>query len=101
MSLLIIDIRTTEPVRRDPVTGDVVLPARVWEAGETIRATVRAMGTLPPYDSYAAWGSEPFHIRVEVLDTSSETGVRAALKAVMAQYPGLFPGEPSLTYRGD
>lgn len=48
-----------------------------------------------------AWASAPFHLRVEVLDTSSETGVLAALKAIMAQYPGLFQGEPALAYRGD
>ncbi len=101
MGLLIIDIRTTEPVRRDPITGDVSLPARLWEVGEAIRAAVRLKGPLPPYVAYAAWGSEPFHIRVELLDTSSEATVLAALKVIMAQYPGLFQGAPARAYRGD
>ena len=100
MSLLLIDLRTTEPVRRDPVTGDVSIPARVWEAGEAIRAAMRVRGTLPPSVSYAAWGSEPIHLRVEVVDTSSEAGVLAALRVVLARYPGLFPGDPALAYRG-
>ena len=100
MSLLIIDLRTTKPVRRDPVTGDVSLPAPVWEAGQAIRAAVRVRATLPPCISYGASGSEPIRIRVEVLDTSSEVGVFAVLRAVMAQYPGLFQGEPALAYRG-
>ena len=101
MGLLIIDLRTTEPVRRDPVTGDVSIPGPVWEAGQAIRAAMRLRGALPPSVSYAAWGSAPFHIRVEVLDPSSETSVLAALKIVMAQYPGLFQGEPARAYRGD
>ncbi len=100
MSLVIIDIRTTAVVRRNAEAGDVPIPSHVWEAGQAIREALRVLGTRPPYVSCSAWESKTFHLRVEVLHPSSETGVLAALKAVMAQYPGLFQGDPVLAYRG-